>query len=92
MPIQEYYFISLDGGYQWTLVGEDLLSAQEAIDQPVGTFRFDILNLLPHGTDASGVTVDFKLKAYAIDAASPRTPRGPQIVRVPTNITYITLE
>jgi hypothetical protein len=92
MPIQEYYFISLDGGYQWTLVGEDLLSAQEAIDQPIGTFRFDILNLLPHGSDTSGVTVDFRLKAFAIDAASPRTPRGPQIVRVPTNITYITLE
>ncbi len=91
-PVQEYYFISLDGGYQWTLVGDTLLNAEEARNEVVGHFIYDIQNLLPHGADLSEVTVDFKLKAYAIDSASPRAPRGPQIVRLPTNVTYITLE
>ena len=90
--VQEYYFISLDGGYQWTLVGEDILSPDRINQEPRGSFRYDILNLLPHGTDISGATVDFRIKAYAIDAASPRTPRGAQIPRPPTNTTYITLE
>jgi hypothetical protein len=92
MPVQEYYFISLDGGYQWTLVGETILDEEEARNDVIGHISYDIQNLLPHGADLAGVTVDFKIKAYAIDAASPRTPRGPQIVRLPTNLTYITLE
>lgn len=92
MPVQEYYFISLDGGYQWTLVGERTLSAAEAKTKSIEEFQYDIQNLLPHGADTSGIILDFRIKAYAIDAASPRTPRGPQIVRLPQNITYITLE
>ena len=90
--VQEYYFISIDGGYQWSLVGDKLLEHYEAGPQSTGYFRYDIRNLLPQGYDLSGVTVDFRIKAYAIDAASPRTPRGPQIVRVPSNTTYISLQ
>ena len=90
--VQEYYFISIDGGYQWSLVGDKLLEHYEAGPQSTGNFRYDIRNLLPQGYDLSGVTVDFRIKAYAIDAASPRTPRGPQIVRVPSNTTYISLQ
>jgi len=92
-PLQELYFISLDGGYQWTLVGERTLPPEVAKEEKIGVFTFDIRNILPYGTGLEGLNIDFKLKAFAVDAPSPQSPRGPPIARPGgSNISYITLK
>jgi len=91
--LQEFYYISLDGGYQWTLVGQDTLSPTYVEDHPIGYFQYDIRNLLPYGALLEGLTIDFKIKAYALDAPSPQSPRGPGIARPAAfNQSYITLQ
>jgi hypothetical protein len=91
--VSEDYFISFDGGQQWTLIGDKLLSPGDARNQTVGSFIWDVRNLLSPEEIAAGFTVDFKIKAFAQDAPSPRTPRSPPIIRnMLTNTQYITLQ
>lgn len=91
--LQEFYYISLDGGYQWTLVGQDELSPNDVKEHPIGFFQYDIQNLLPYGALLEDLTIDFKVKAYALDAPSPQSPRGPGITRHHGfNQSYITLK
>ena len=40
--VSEYYFMSLDGGQQWTLVGDRTLSPGDARNQTVGSFILNI--------------------------------------------------
>ena len=65
--IEENYFISIDGGQEWTQVGRRTIQPPIPVE---GRFRFDIRDLIPSG----GGTLDvrFKLSGRAIDAPSPR--------------------
>jgi hypothetical protein len=91
--LQEFYYISLDGGYQWILVGQETLSPTYVEEHPIGYFQYDIRSLLPYGSGLEGLTIDFKIKAYAVDAPSPQSPRGPGIARPALfNQSYITLQ
>ncbi len=88
-----YYFISFDGGQQWTLIGDNRLSSGDARNQTMGSFTYDIRSLLPMDIISSGVTIDFRIKAYASDAPSPRTPRSlPVSVQRILDQKYITLQ
>jgi hypothetical protein len=91
--VSENYFISFDGGQQWTLIGDKVLSPEDARNQTVGSFIWDVRNLLSAQEIAAGFIVDFKIKAFALDAPSPRTPRSPPIMRNNATTTqYITLQ
>jgi hypothetical protein len=91
--VSEFYFISFDGGQQWTLIGDRTLSPGDARNQTLGSFTYDIRSLLPMDLIAAGVTIDFKIKAYASDAPSPRTPRSlPVSIQQIVDQKYITLQ
>jgi len=90
--VTEYYYVSFDGGQQWTYVDTKTLSPGEARNQTVGSYILDVRTLLTPEEIAAGFTVDFKLKAFAQDAPSPRTPRSPPIIRnMIVNRSYLTL-
>jgi len=73
--------------------GERNMSPTYIRDHPIGYFQYDIRNLLPYGSGLEGLTIDFKIKAYALDAPSPQSPRGPGIPRPAFfNQSYITLQ
>lgn len=65
--IEENYFVSVNGGQEWTQVG------RRTIEPPIpveGRFRFDIRDMIPSG--GGPLDVVFKLTGRAIDAPSPR--------------------
>lgn len=87
--VTEKYFISNDGGMQWTLIGSEEFTAQWVKDHPVGEFLYPV-HLLPPGE------VIFKVVANALDAPGPVIPPTPTptptLTAAPAGIFHITLQ
>lgn len=80
--VTERYYISNDGGMQWILLGEAILTPEEANQD--GYFRYPKI-LLPPGI------IDFKVESSALDAPGPiiAVPPQSQPNVIPTGTFYI---
>ncbi len=80
--VTERYYISNDGGMQWILLGETILTPEEANQD--GYFRYPKI-LLPPGI------IDFKVESSALDAPGPiiAVPPQSQPNAIPTGTYYI---
>ncbi len=80
--VTERYYISNDGGMQWILIGETILTPEEANQD--GYFRYPKI-LLPPGI------IDFKVESSALDAPGPiiAVPPQSQPNVIPTGTYYI---
>lgn len=87
--VTEKYFISNDGGMQWTLIGSEEFTADWIKTHPVGEFLYPI-HLLPPGE------VIFKVVANALDAPGPVIPPtptpSPTPISPPPGVFHITLQ
>lgn len=87
--VTEKYFISNDGGMQWTLIGSEEFTADWIKTHPVGEFLYPV-HLLPPGE------VIFKVVANALDAPGPVIPTPPPTTSPtptpPPGVFHITLQ
>lgn len=90
--VREYYFISIDGGQQWILIGEQFLSPDQARNTPVGQLIRDLYPYIPYYIPPEGLDIRFEIKSFAEDAPSPRIPRSdPILMNALTDKHYIVL-
>jgi len=67
--LTERYWISVDGGKQWTQIDEKVFSAEYVRDNPVGTYRLD-LRTIENGVNNAD-RIKFRVEAMAFGTRSP---------------------
>ncbi|MDD5050044.1 MAG: hypothetical protein PHH09_14050, partial [Methanoregulaceae archaeon] len=67
--LTERYWISVDGGKQWTQIDEKVFSAEYVRDNPVGTYRLD-LRTIENGVNYAD-QIKFRVEAMAFGTRSP---------------------
>jgi hypothetical protein len=67
--LTERYWISVDGGKQWTQIDEKVFDAEYVRDNPVGTYRLD-LRTIENGVNYAD-QIKFRVEAMAFGTRSP---------------------